>query len=206
MDDNTNSKKFSIIKKYLTKKTLGVITLVIILLAVSFGLGKMSASESKTTKLGFEDIGELATQAAFCTEVNVTDASRDLFGIKIPFTQSKYIYSYDIVIKAGFNFSEIDFFPKENSMTIKMPQPKILSTDPDFDSFKVYHEDESIFRQVSLTENNDAIKKLEEKAEKGAISNGLLENAKANAEAILSEFAAKEFGIDKKNIKFEYKK
>ena len=56
-------------------------------------------SGNKLTKLGFEDIGELATQAAYCTEVNVTEGARELFGLTIPFTQSKYVYSYDVVIK-----------------------------------------------------------------------------------------------------------
>ena len=67
-------------------------------------VGKEAVSESRPVKLGFEEIGELATQAAYCTEINVTDASRELFGLKIPFTQSKYIYSYDVVIKAGIDF------------------------------------------------------------------------------------------------------
>ena len=47
---------------------------------------------SDTSKLGFEDIGEMATQSAYCTEISMTEANREFFGISIPFTQSKYIY------------------------------------------------------------------------------------------------------------------
>lgn len=41
-------------------------------------------TDSETAKIGFEDIGELATQSAYCTEVNVTEAARELFGVEIP--------------------------------------------------------------------------------------------------------------------------
>ena len=59
--------------------------------AGAIGMKRYITHESQTTKLGFEDIGELATQEANCTEVNVTEDVRNLFGIDIPFTQSKYI-------------------------------------------------------------------------------------------------------------------
>ena len=115
-------------------------------------------TESKTTKIGFEDIGELATQSAYCTEVNVTEAAREFFGVEIPFTESKYIYSYDIVIKAGFNFEEIEWKLNDHRIEVKLPETKILSSEIDLDSFKLYHEDESIFRQITMNENNEALK------------------------------------------------
>ena len=71
--------------------------LLLLLVIVGLGIRSVVLSESKSTKLGFENIGELATQTAYCTSVNVTEGSRELFGVTIPFTQSKYIYSYDIV-------------------------------------------------------------------------------------------------------------
>lgn len=114
--------------------------------------------ESDTTKIGFEDIGELATQSAYCTQVNSIDDYRTLFNaINIPFTQSKYIYSYDVIIKAGYNFEDIKWKEDEGNkrITVDLPAPKILSTQVDFDSFKLYHEDESIFNNVTLKEQNE---------------------------------------------------
>ena len=63
------------------------------IVAVIIGVKKGVFSESQTTKIGFENIGELATQSSYCTQVNVTDSSKKLFGADIPFTNSKYIYS-----------------------------------------------------------------------------------------------------------------
>jgi hypothetical protein len=78
----------NILGNYLARKIIGGVCIILILAAVAAGVKSVIFSESKTTKIGFEDIGELATQSAYCTEVNVTEAARELFGITIPFTQS----------------------------------------------------------------------------------------------------------------------
>ena len=96
----------------------------LLLVIVGLGIRSVVLSESKSTKLGFENIGELATQTAYCTSVNVTEGSRELFGVTIPFTQSKYIYSYDIVIKAGFDFTEIEWEIKDTAITVRLPEAK----------------------------------------------------------------------------------
>ena len=70
------------------------------------------------------------------------------------------------------------------------------------DSCKIYHEDESIFRQITLSENNKALAELKKNAEKDAISNGLLENAYENAEKILTLFFEKEYDLKEYKIKF----
>ena len=53
------------------------VVMIVLVAAVVIGCGgffgmKALSSESKTTKIGFENIGELATQSAYCTQVNVT--------------------------------------------------------------------------------------------------------------------------------------
>ena len=175
----------------MTLKQLAVIAVTAAIVAAIFwGVGSVSSSENQTTRLGFEDMGELATQTAYCTQVSVTEASRELFGVTIPFTQSKYIYSYDVIIKAGFDFQEITYTVDQESktITVQLPQAKILSSEVDLDSFQVYHEAESIFRPITLEENNRAIADLQRTAEENAVANGLLEEARANGEAILTGF------------------
>lgn len=199
--------KLDFLRKWFTRKILMGIVIVLALSAGAIGLGKFISSESKTIKIGFEDIGEFATQSAYCTEVNVTEASRELFGVTIPFTQSKYIYSYDILIKAGFDFGEIEWTVDDADATIrvKLPEAKILSSEIDMDSFKLYLEDESIFRQITLTENNEALVTLIQTAEKNAVANGLLENARSNAETILTGFFANVYDLKEYEIEFKDK-
>ena len=192
----------NILGNYLARKIIGGVCIILILAAVAAGVKSVIFSESKTTKIGFEDIGELATQSAYCTEVNVTEAARELFGITIPFTQSKYIYSYDVEIKAGFDFQEITWEVKDKTIEVRLPETKILSCDVDLDSVKIYHEDESIFRQITLEENNKALADLKQKAEEDAVANGLLENARSNGETILEGFFAGVYDLEEYKIVF----
>lgn len=194
--------RFQFIKKYLANKIFFGVLIAAALAAVAFGVGKSVSSDAKTTKIGFENLGELATQAAYCTEVNVTEASRDLFGVTIPFTRSKYVYSYDVVIKAGFDFGKIEWSVNETTIEVKLPEIRILSSELDMDSFKLYHEEESIFRPITLAENNDAMANLIQSAEENAKANGLLDNALTNAKTILTGFFANAYDLKKYEIKF----
>lgn len=169
---------------------------------LTIGITTVVSNESKTTKIDFKDIGELATQSAYTTVVNVEEASRNLLGIQIPFTESKYIYSYDVEVKAGIDFADIEWKEEGKNIEVKLPEIKILSSSLDIDSFKVYHENKSAFSNIKLTSHNDALKQLQKEAEKEAVSNGLLEEAGKNAEKIITEFFEQEFSPKEYRIKF----
>lgn len=192
-------------KLYLTQKAFKIILIIAVIVILFIGVSRYFLTESRTTKLGFEDIGELATQTAYCTEVNVTEAARELFGMTIPFTQSKYIYSYDIQIKAGLDFEEIEWEVNGSTIEVRLPETKILSSEIDLDSFKVYLEDESIYREITLEENNEALKSMKQSAEDDAVANGLLENARSNAETILTGFFGNVYDMDEYEIVFKDK-
>ena len=83
-----------------------------------------------TSRLGFQNVGELATQSAYCTEISMTEADRELFGLHIPFTQSKYIYSYDVVMKGRYDFgkitSEVEKDAEKKIIQVHLRDPKII--------------------------------------------------------------------------------
>lgn len=186
-------------------KNIVLIALVVVLAITVVGLGfKVShTTESKTTKLGFEDIGEFATQSAYCTEVSATANARKLFGHNLPFTQSNIVFSYDVVIKAGYDFSAITWDVHDTTITVKLPEVKVLSCEVKEDSFKKYVEDESIFTPFTLDDNNNAMKALKETAQTDAIANGLYENARSNAETMLTTFFSSAYDMDQYTIKFQ---
>ena len=209
MNQTKPGKKSGVLAKLLILPPLVRLLLTVAITAaavvlIMLGVGNPLASEQKTTRLGFEDMGELATQAAYCTEVNVTEASRELFGVTIPFTQSKYIYSYDVVVKAGFDFGAVTYSVDEANKTIQveLPPVRILSSELDLDSFRLYHEAESIFRPITLEENNQALAALKQAAEENAVANGLLEQARANAETILNGFFGQAYDLDEYEIQY----
>lgn len=184
----------------ITKKIIKNLILVLVVAFIGAGAfifgGKMKEDqmqhESKMTKFGFEDIGELATQEMIGTVVHTEKTAQSLFGMEIPFTQSQYIYSYDFDIKAGYDFSYIKYEIKDDEenkeILIYLPEAKILSTEILTDSFEVYYEKESIFKRITLSDNNTALKDMKKLAEDNAVSNGIYEKAKSNAEIILKAF------------------
>ena len=186
-------------------KNIVLIALVVVLAITVVGLGfKVShTTESKTTKLGFEDIGEFATQSAYCTEVSATANARKLFGHNLPFTQSNIVFSYDVVIKAGYDFSAITWDVHDTTITVKLPEVKVLSCEVKEDSFKKYVEDESIFTPFTLDDNNNAMKALKETAQTDAIANGLYENARSNAETMLTTFFSSAYDMDQYTIELQ---
>lgn len=186
-------------------KNIVLIALVVVLAITVVGLGfKVShTTERKTTKLGFEDIGEFATQSAYCTEVSATANARKLFGHNLPFTQSNIVFSYDVVIKAGYDFSAITWDVHDTTITVKLPEVKVLSCEVKEDSFKKYVEDESIFTPFTLDDNNNAMKALKETAQTDAIANGLYENARSNAETMLTTFFSSAYDMDQYTIEFQ---
>ena len=88
---------------------------------------------------------------------------------------------------------------------MRLPATKILSSEIDLDSFKVYLEDESIYREITLEENNEALKSMKQSAEDDAVANGLLENARSNAETILTGFFGNVYDMDEYEIVFKDK-
>lgn len=81
-----------------------------------------------------------------------------------------------------------------------------MSSEIDRDSFKVYHEDESIFRQISLEENNEALNEMVSRAEEDAIANGLFDNACDNAKTIIKVFFSQVYDMNEYEIVFIDKK
>ncbi len=149
-DDKESKKKkfFSKLLSLLNKRIITILVIILVLILGIIGIKKSFFTESKTTKLGFEDIGELATESCVMTEIDVVDKSRKLYGVNVPFTQTKYIYSYDVIVKAGIDFSQVIGMQAENNtVNVIVPEVKVLSKELKKDSFKVYHEEESIFRE-----------------------------------------------------------
>lgn len=109
------------IKAWLKKLKIVVLTFIfgIVIGAVIFNIieNRFNAKDDTInnitiTKIGFEDIGELITQVAYCTEINDTnDAGRELFGILMPGTKSRQIYSYNVKVSAGIDFGKVDYDP-----------------------------------------------------------------------------------------------
>ena len=79
----------------------------------------------------------------------------------------------------------------------------MLSSEIDLDSFQLYHEEESIFRKITLEENNAALVQLQQEAEETAVANGLLEQAGENGRVILTGFFEQAYDLEEYDLIFE---
>lgn len=149
------------------------------------------------------DIGELATEEYSFTQVETYDSQKERKGIKIPFTKTSFVYSYDGIIKAGIDFSKVQLTKDdvEKLVVITLPKAEILSTEIDYDSFQVYDEKTSIFNPVSVTDVNDSNADLMDRAVEKALDKGVLKKAEDNAKTVVKEFVEKVGNLDGYDVK-----
>lgn len=160
---------------------------------------------TKVAKLDFENIGELCTQEANLTIVKKIDKSRNLFSIDIPGTNSMAIFSYDVTIKAGLDFSKITYEVNDKQIRVKCPKVRILSNEIDTDSYQIYYENENLLTNISTSDYNGSLSELRKKAKKTVKKKGIYDRAKENAETILKEFFSQEYDLNTYTIEFEWK-
>ena len=199
------------LQKVLDIKFIIAVIIIILLCAVLVYTRKEAksnyVSDEKITEIGFENIGELATQSVTTTTVRVETKDLKLFNVSIPLTQSKYIYTYNTTIKAGINFRDVkwqlgDTDDTSHNIYVDIPEVKTLSADIDLDSFKVLHEENNIFSPITLTEHNDSLIQLRENALSDAINSGLYDRALDNAKTILTSFISQVYPSNEYNIIF----
>ena len=199
------------LQKVLDIKFIIAVIIIILLCAVLVYTRKEAksnyVSDEKITEIGFENIGELATQSVTTTTVRVETKDLKLFNVSIPLTQSKYIYTYNTTIKAGINFSDVKWQlgatdDTSHNIYVDIPEVKTLSADIDLDSFKVLHEENNIFSPITLTEHNDSLIQLRENALSDAINSGLYDRALDNAKTILTSFISQVYPSNEYNIIF----
>lgn len=198
-------------KKYSSRLIASCVAIICIIVFMIVGYSALTNSANGPNNIigsiGFtiNNIGELATTEYGYTMVETTSKPHvAVAGFKIPFTDSKVIYSYDGLIKAGIDFTEINV--KTNYITkkiyITIPEAKVLSSEVFYDSLLVYDERNSPFNAFTFEDMNLSVSNLQTAAEESAISKGILETAKENAETIIHSAIRKLPGIEEYEVEF----
>ena len=164
----------------------------------------------ETIRSGMTDIGELATEEYWFTQVQTYDSSKSaqIFDLSfdLPLTRNKFVYSYDGVIKAGVDFAaaSVEVDNALRRVTVTLPKARILSSEIDYDSFELYDEQKSIFNPLSVRDVNKSDSELLRSAEKDAIAKGVLTRADENAETLVVNFLRGAFEVRSYAIKVEH--
>ena len=185
---------------------IGVLLSVLLVISMVSKVGRKTELKSKTISLGLKNIGELSTQAGYFTNAQLIRNAVNLWGWNVPLTQSKYIFTYDGVIKAGIDFESVKVNVNEDARTVHviMPEVKILSFELYQESFVIFDETSNIFTPLKLDAMNNSLIELKKEAKEKAVNAGLLSNALANAELIMRGFLTNALGSRKYTILFEY--
>ena len=130
-----------------------------------------------------------------------------LFGQNIPFTGKSFIVSYDGVIKYGVDLSAVEITVNEvaRTVTVTVPQSKIISHEIPEASFKALDEKNGLFNRIHIddvTEFRQAQKSaMEAKASEMGLPRQAQEQSGAAIEALLNATP----GMEEYDLKIQYK-
>lgn len=127
-----------------------------------------AASELATVRYHYTNMGQFANTA-------------DFYGVKLPFTTKSFILTYDGVIKAGVDLSDVYVQSDASGVLVQLPAAKVLSHEIDEQSLEVFDEKTSIFNPFTVEDYNGFQADQKAVMEQKALDNGLLEEANAQA-------------------------
>lgn len=174
------------IKKY------GIIALIVVALIsgliIFFNVRDNNQREimSSTIEEKVSKIVELSTVKYNYTDIVTYKNSKELSGIKLPFTEKKFIVQYSGYIKAGVDLSTIQIDIKdEDTIHIEMKKADILENTIIEEEVKFFDEKDGLFNKLSFKDLYSVLIGEKEKARQEAINRGLLNESQDNAEEIL---------------------
>lgn len=132
---------------------------------------------------------EMNTAEFICTSVEEYNSGQKYIGDwKIPFTSKGFTISYEGYVKAGISDLQEAEIEKqdENTIVVILPEVEITEKYLDKDTLEIYDETHNILNQISVSDVNEAQKRIEENMVETAIERGLLETAKENTETIIT--------------------
>lgn len=192
-------------KKYL--KIAAVILLILTTIYVTHIIDSSSSNNQSINitvlESNIKEIKELSTIEYKYTDLGKYENYTDFYGWKVPFTTSKFICTYSGTIKAGFDLSTAKVSLQDDTITITLTQPVILSHEIDYDSLEIIDESYSIFNKITITQYNEFYKEQAQKMEQKSIENGLLDSAKSNGELFIKN-VIKQLSEKEYNVVFKY--
>ncbi len=140
------------------KSGVSLILAGVVLAAVCFGAGFFTGGRSQeevpqpssvTVEQQLQQISQLATTQYAYTNIGQFERGSDFYGVRIPFTTSRFIVSYSGVITAGVDLSRAQVEVTGEQVTVTLPAAQILSHEIDPDSLEVFDETRSIFNPIT---------------------------------------------------------
>ena len=209
---NSVSKGFRKVKG--SKRLQGALLVVVVVsigLTVGFGIynkGKNDGSVIEKPVVCYQDIEDIAFQEATIKEIGKIHKPMELgkYEVDTFLTTSDYVFSYNAVIKAGYDLENIkDDGGNEltQTITVTLPKASILDSYLDEKSYVQYWEGEKITANVGLEDFHKEKKKMLKEAKQDAIKGGLYEKTSDHAKVIISDYIHSLKGYENYNVVFK---
>lgn len=156
---------------------LVLVCIVVVVFGVWFSGYSKGTKENETiqeTVVSYQDIEEIAFQEATIKEIGKIHKPMELgkYEVDTFLTTSDYVFSYNAVIKAGYDLENIkDDGGNEltQTITVTLPKASILDSYLDEKSYVQYWEGEKITANVELEDFHKEKKKMLKEAKQDAI-------------------------------------
>lgn len=154
---------------------------------------------------GLNDMGVLITEEYYFTQVEDYTSVKKIFKI-IP-SESNVVFSYDGIVTAGIDCSQVAVNKDDTNkqIVITLPKSKIQQVDIDFDSFKLYSEKEGMWNKLNFDDYNLSMVEFEKDAQTKAMDKGILERADERAESVITNFVKSILNDDEYTISYEWR-
>ncbi|MBS5988665.1 DUF4230 domain-containing protein [Anaerococcus hydrogenalis] len=195
-------KKKSFIKSIL----IGILLITTILFGAKYFSAKNENKiDNKLIQNRIESAKELTTLKYSYTNMGQFENSSKIYGYDLPFTQKKFIVSYDGMISYGVDLEKMDVKVSGKNINIKLPKSKVLSHEIYEDSLKIFDQKTSIFNPIKLEDYNDFSKTQKKSIEKRAIEKGILEKADKKCEKAIKDIINIDKSLDDYTINIQFK-
>lgn len=124
--------------------------------------------------------------------------------INVPLTEKSFLLKYNGYIKAGVDFKDMKVEVTGNDVHISLPKAKILETQIDEKTIRVYNESMNAFNPLKISDYNQAIMKEKNTMINEAIAQGIFNDATKQAEMVLTSIM-KDMGFENIKITQEIK-
>ncbi|KWZ98216.1 hypothetical protein HMPREF3224_00642 [Anaerococcus hydrogenalis] len=193
------------------KKNLkNVIIIILLAISILFGLNYYKAKnetkiDNKLIQNRIENVKELTSLKYSYTNMGQFENSNKFYGYDIPFTQKKFIVSYDGVISCGVDLDKMDVKISGKNINIKLPKSKILSHEIYEDSLKIFDQKTSIFNPIKVEDYNEFAKKQKKSVEKKAIERGILTEADKKCKKAVKDIVNIDNNLEDYTINIQFK-
>ncbi len=203
MGDKMGKKQLENIKKASIIVMIIALTISVFLNIRNYNKRANQVLMSETIDEQIMNISEISTVKYNYTDVISYENSRELSGLKLPFTKKRFLVKYSGYMKSGFDLRSSDIKVKDGQrVTIVLPRASIVDNVIMEEEVAFFDEKSGLFNPLEYQDLYDVLIDEKEKKAVEAIDNGILEEAEENLKELVRGYL-NELGFEEVKIDFE---